>query len=59
MILAAIFILNREGLMLWTGGNFMLLTHLHIFLSECALCGYVSIWMTFMFFRWQMFYEKL
>lgn len=58
MVLAAIFILNRKGLMLWTGGSFMLLTHLHIFLSECALCGYVPIWMAFMFFRRRKFSEK-
>lgn len=51
IISAAIFTLKWKGLVLWTGGNFTLLTHLRIFLFGCALCGYISIWMTLMFFR--------
>lgn len=58
IILAAIFTLKRKGLVLCTGGNFTLLTHLHILLFGCALCRYTPIWMTFMFFRQQMFLEK-
>lgn len=58
IISAAIFTLKWKGLVLWTGGNFTLLTHLRIFLFGCALCGYISIWMTLMFFRQWKFLKK-
>lgn len=42
IILAAIFTLKRKGLVLWTGDNFILLTHLHIFFIWVC-----SMWLCF------------